>query len=249
VADRGGKVTSILCVGGFGQSAYLFSRLKARFQTDLPPAYSRRRCAGLASAAVADSENRSIEIMQPANAWTSVVRGAIELGLASNIVTERKCHYHYGIKCDPTYNHGTHPIESKVWDDYDQCFRASGGMRWYIPKGEPVSTERKIKLGFSCTYTEHPLNNRVFLIITDLKCSENEVQPLMHNSNDCSSVCTITADLSGLPRSKFRSKTVKGKKMWRLFYYLVMTINSADIEFHLEIDDKVFGSVTASFDH
>src|SRR5204863_9586674 len=51
------QIRAILLVGGFGQSNYLRERLRSSF-------------------------GPSIDILQPPNAWTAVVRGAVMMGLA-----------------------------------------------------------------------------------------------------------------------------------------------------------------------
>jgi len=70
VRDQGRKVAAIMCVGGWGQSAYLYTRLKSHFKTELPPPYTprRRKWPSRNNAAVTDTGHASIEIMQPLNA-------------------------------------------------------------------------------------------------------------------------------------------------------------------------------------
>ena len=76
IRQKGGIVSGIVLVGGFGQSNYLFHRLKAHFNTSAPPPYSERP-----THATADNTPQAVEIMQPVYAWTAVVRGAVLRGL------------------------------------------------------------------------------------------------------------------------------------------------------------------------
>lgn len=68
-------IKAVLLVGGFGQNLYLKERLRA-------------------------SISSSIEVRQPANAWTAVVRGAVMVGAQTDAVQllSRQARKHYGIK-------------------------------------------------------------------------------------------------------------------------------------------------------
>lgn len=80
------KISSVLLVGGFGQNNYLKERLR-------------------------ESLGRSIIVLQPPNAWTAVVRGAVMMGLAransklaSVGLVSRAARKHYGIKLRTVYD-------------------------------------------------------------------------------------------------------------------------------------------------
>lgn len=85
----GGKAKSVLLVGGFGQNTYM----KERLRESLP----------------------NIEILQPPNAWTAIVRGAVMMGLSnantslSTVqVVSRRARKHYGMKLDVKYVKSIH---------------------------------------------------------------------------------------------------------------------------------------------
>ena len=74
------KVSAVLLVGGFGQNNYLKERLRMTL-------------------------GKSILVLQPPNAWTAVVRGAVMLGLARAIpklaavgLVSRAARKHYGVE-------------------------------------------------------------------------------------------------------------------------------------------------------
>lgn len=84
----GGSVTAVLLVGGFGQSQYLKSRIKAAI-------------------------NSSIQVLQPANGWTAVVQGAAMIGLSRvNIslgrvdIATRVARKHYGTELATKFDEG-----------------------------------------------------------------------------------------------------------------------------------------------
>src|SRR6478735_559279 len=69
--SKGGIVSGIILVGGFGQSDYLYRRLKNHFASAAPPPYSEHPTH---QQPIASHEGfSSIEVMQPVYAWTAVV--------------------------------------------------------------------------------------------------------------------------------------------------------------------------------
>jgi len=88
-------VRTVLLVGGFGQNNYLKQRLRAA----LGPA---------------------VEILQPPNAWTAVVRGAVMMGLAraDSALTavgmaSRSARKHYGITLNYAFDKSAHDETKK----------------------------------------------------------------------------------------------------------------------------------------
>ncbi|KAL9087723.1 MAG: hypothetical protein Q9165_006490 [Trypethelium subeluteriae] len=82
IRENGGVVKGIVLVGGFGQSNYLYQRLKAHFNSAPPPPYTERPTHQVADAGA----HRTVEVMQPLYAWTAVVRGAVLRGLEGSMV-------------------------------------------------------------------------------------------------------------------------------------------------------------------
>ena len=91
-------VKAVLLVGGFGQSSYLKERLRN---------------------ALAET-NHEIEVLQPPDAWTAVVRGAVMKGLANHDdklaavhIGPRAARKHYGLICARNFIAGKHTESSK----------------------------------------------------------------------------------------------------------------------------------------
>jgi molecular chaperone DnaK (HSP70) len=89
------KVTAVLLVGGFGQNNYLKERLRA-------------------------SLGSGILVLQPPNAWTAVVRGAVMLGLAranSKLaavgLVSRAARKHYGVNANVNFKKDIHDDAGK----------------------------------------------------------------------------------------------------------------------------------------
>jgi len=88
------EIRAILLVGGFGQNSYLKERLR--------------------------SSLGGIEVLQPPNAWTAIVRGAVMVGLshanpklAAVGVVSRAARKHYGLELNVEYVSDSHDDSKK----------------------------------------------------------------------------------------------------------------------------------------
>lgn len=144
VRSRGGVVSGIVLVGGFGQSDYLYRRMKAHFTSAAPPPYTERPTH--ASGAGPAAENGSIEVMQPVYAWTAVVRGAVLRGLEGSMVISRKARMHYGTSYATVYDEEKHSVSERYWSPLWERWMVSDRMQWHIAK---VSLGPKTLLGAS----------------------------------------------------------------------------------------------------
>lgn len=138
--NNGGVVSGIVLVGGFGQSDYLYRKLKSHFTTSTaPPPYSERPTHAIVHAGLGRSddsldEQGSIEVMQPVYAWTAVVRGAVLRGLEGNIVISRKARMHYGTSYATVYDEGKHLVSERYWSPLWERWMVSDRMQWHIAK-------------------------------------------------------------------------------------------------------------------
>lgn len=131
IRKKGGIVSGIVLVGGFGQSNYLYKRLKAHFNTAAPPPYSERPTHAQANAVI---EAGSVEVMQPVYAWTAVVRGAVLRGLEGSMVITRKSRYHYGTSYATVYDEEKHQVSERYWSPLWERWMVSDRMQWHIAK-------------------------------------------------------------------------------------------------------------------
>jgi hypothetical protein len=129
--NKGGIVSGIVLVGGFGQSEHLYKRLKGHFTSGAPPPYSERPTHAMARAI---GENGSIEVMQPLYAWTAVVRGAVLRGLEGNMVISRKARMHYGTSYATVYDEEKHSVSERYWSPLWERWMVSDRMQWHIAK-------------------------------------------------------------------------------------------------------------------
>ena len=128
---KGGVVSRIILVGGFGGSDYLYRRLKAHFTSAAPPPYSERPSHANSTSF---HDHGSIEVMQPPNAWTAVVRGAVLRGLEGNMVISRKARMHYGTSYATVFDEEKHSVSERYWSPLWERWMVSDRMQWHIAK-------------------------------------------------------------------------------------------------------------------
>lgn len=114
------EVKAIVLVGGFGRSTYLRERLQAHVGMD-------------------------IRILQPGNAWTAVVEGAVLKGLSEAVTADnqitilnRKARKNFGFEVSNPFNHILHHsiAGKKRWDSYTGQ-DVVDVMQWFIRKVRP----------------------------------------------------------------------------------------------------------------
>ena len=129
IRAKGGLVCGIVLVGGFGQSTYLYNRMKTHFSDAPPPPYSERPTHAMAA-----SNLQSVEIYHPVHAWTAVVRGAVLRGLEGNMVVSRRSRWHYGTSFATVFDETKHSISDRYWSPLWERWMVSDRMQWHIAK-------------------------------------------------------------------------------------------------------------------
>ncbi|KAG7294343.1 hypothetical protein NEMBOFW57_004414 [Staphylotrichum longicolle] len=236
---KGGIVSGIILVGGFGQSDYLYRRLKNHFTSAAPPPYSERPT----SSNIDLRERPSIEVMQPVYAWTAVVRGAVLRGLEGNMVISRKSRMHYGTSYATVYDETKHSVMERYWSPLWERWMVSDRMQWHIAKGEAISPLQPIAFH----YTRNFRPGQSLSVTDDLIACEADEPPKAY-TRDLVHVCTLTTDLSAVPRSLFtRLTTTRGVEFDNLDFTLEMIVDSAGLGFELKVDGVRYGRVDAEF--
>ncbi|KAI1766565.1 actin-like ATPase domain-containing protein [Hypoxylon sp. FL1150] len=240
--SKGGIVSGIILVGGFGQSDYLYRRLKAHFTSAAPPPYTERPTHATSVMAASDG-NGNIEVMQPVYAWTAVVRGAVLRGLEGNMVISRKARMHYGTSYATVYDEEKHSVSERYWSPLWERWMVSDRMQWHIAKGEAISPLSPIAFH----YTRNFRPGQSLVVTDDLIGCEADEAPAAY-SRDLVHVCTLTTDLSAVPRSLFtRLTTTRGVEFDNLDFTLEMIVDSAGLGFELKVDGVRYGRVEAEF--
>ncbi|KAJ5931069.1 hypothetical protein N7466_006562 [Penicillium verhagenii] len=217
VQNAGLSAKAIVLVGGLGASAYLYNRLKSYF--------------------------KEMEIMQPLNAWSAVVRGAVYRGIQGNQVENRKARSHYGIEISAIFDPTKHRREDRYWCDFYEKWLARYQMQWYIHKGDAISEDRPITFPF---WRRVPTNSSL-TFQDDLKfCLIQDAPPIV--TSDVAVLCTLTSDLSRIPKELFEKLTnSRGVEYYVIKFELVLTPFSASMLFELQFNGERYGSVQAEY--
>ncbi|EMC96848.1 hypothetical protein BAUCODRAFT_70194 [Baudoinia panamericana UAMH 10762] len=238
IKSKDGVVSGIVLVGGFGQSNYLYTRLKQHFNSVPPPPYTEQPTHAVAAAA-----QHSVEVLQPMHAWTAVVRGAVLRGIEGSVVDKRRSRWHYGTSYATVFDEKKHPVEDRYWSPLWERWMVSDRMQWHIAKGTPISADQPI----SFHYTRNFRPGQSLIVEDDLIGCETETAPDAFGKA-LVKVCTLTTDLNSVPRSLFtRLTTTKGIEFDNLDFELHMKIESANLVFELRVDGVKYGSVQADF--
>lgn len=129
IRAKAGHVAAIVLVGGFGQSNYMYKKMKAHFGAAPPPPYSERP-----PSTVGNDLNEPIEVMHPMYAWTAVVRGAVIRGLEGSMVISRRSRWHYGTSYATVFDEMKHPVKDRYWSPLWERWMVSDRMQWHIAK-------------------------------------------------------------------------------------------------------------------
>ncbi|KAF2718371.1 actin-like ATPase domain-containing protein [Polychaeton citri CBS 116435] len=237
-------VNGVLLVGGFGQSSYVAKRLKQYFTGD-PPPYSKTD-----NHPPGNNGATAFEVMQPPNAWTAVVRGAVLLGIeVKDLVLYRKSRRHYGIKCNQVFDPHQHPASCQYLDVLEGIYHANNCLPWFIRKNEQVSSERPILFPFYWTRLPQqfgPKPQHIMLCIC-----ESDVAPAgLHSDADNSTVrtlCRSEVDLSIVPQHLWAGK-IGLVRYDRLDCKVGMRVESGGLRLDLRAGDAIYGEMVAEFE-
>ncbi|KAK5744403.1 hypothetical protein LTR17_002113 [Elasticomyces elasticus] len=226
VRSSGAEVNGLLLVGGFGQSECLMKALQARFSTGV----------------------HKIEVMQPVNAWTAVVRGAVLRGLeGAEMVTTRKARRHYGVSCSELFDASRHPASCKKWDDTEEKWVADNRMSWAIVKGQTVSSTTPVLVPFYRTFVAGQSKT----VTEELVISDADSAPSAFSLTPGSGTrvsCRMLVNLNTVPANLWEvDRNSRGKAYHRLNYKIGMQIESGGLRFDFRVDDVVYGRVNATF--
>ncbi|KAF7859445.1 uncharacterized protein EAF02_010893 [Botrytis sinoallii] len=211
-------IKAIILVGGFGCSGYLKSRL--------------------------DQEHPTIQVIQPHDAWSAIVKGAVLTQLPQKVmVVSTQATRHYGITASNIY----HDIEDKGYPKFMDVYGKwrTRRMTWYIQRGDNLQRPQKIR--FSFYRTIHSISDENLIFREHLEHCEVDSAPIRPDPTVAVN-CSLQVDLRSVDPKTFREKTDRlGNPCWDVHYKLVVTINSAIMMFSLEYKGKNMGSVKARY--
>ncbi|KAH0366906.1 actin-like ATPase domain-containing protein, partial [Aureobasidium melanogenum] len=243
LAAYGKTAKGCILVGGFGNSGYLYKCLKSRFaDEDPPPQYTLG-----AGESVPEPDTRFV-VLQPVNAWTAVVRGAVLSSLQRKLVLSRKARRHYGILCNSPFHAGEHSEKNKYWDSKQLQYRARNQLDWHIKKNDDLPTDQPILLGFHRTWFYHegfPESMTSTIIVSDAPDAPDEYEM----SHETRVLCRLEVNLNSVPRRHYEVRYNSAGECYRyLSHDIGLTVQSGALCFDLRVGGVVYGVVRADFE-
>lgn len=187
-------------------------------------------------------------VLQPANAWTAVVRGAVLSSLEGKMVHSRKARRHYGIKVCSKYDEDIHSEQNKYWDVHEEEFKATNQISWHVQRGDDLPTETPVLLGFYRTWNFHdtvPEYTNISIIVSDAIEAPDEYE----QDTDTRVLCKLKVNLGSVERKHFREHiNSTGIRYRSLTYKIGLSVRSGAIIFDLRVGGVVLGSVKVDFE-
>ncbi|KAI9683419.1 MAG: hypothetical protein M1829_005491 [Trizodia sp. TS-e1964] len=222
VSTNNDRVSFILLVGGFGESEYLYKRVDE---------WARQY---------------GIQVIQPREASTAIVRGAVLKGVEPSMGPQktevvRRARRSYGSPTSQIFVYGRHLEEDAYLDSLTGLKMARNQISWFIRKNQPMGEDEKFSHSFyrpfrKCLPWEDSL----------VSC-ELDVPPLRWDSS-VTKHCTIKSDLTHLHKSNFKRKWKNWRRYYTANYNLVIRVNGAKLNFELSYNNQTYGVASVEFD-
>ena len=240
--NQGKRISGIVLVGGFGQSNCLFRVLQDRYANAAPPPPYPGTEKGRTESAP------RFEVMQPNNAWTAVVRGAVLRGLeGQDLVLSRKARRHYGVSHRADFDPKIHLKSERVWDGDEEKWMVDDRVKWYIRKGRTCKADDPVLFPFYNTFRDGMGKTQV----SNLVVCDDDDPPDIYDPSDSGPVrelCKLPVNLDSVPGRLWKTETnSKGQRYEKLDYHLGMQIDSGGLRFDQRVDGVVYGDVVAEF--
>lgn len=236
--DRANKsVTGILLVGGFGESKYLKKYLSEKLEAEF---------------------RREIQVLQPIDAWSAIVRGAVHDGLAvhqtgelnNGMLESRRARYSYGVPCSLPFVPGVHPVENRYFDKLTCQFYCRGGMSWFIKKNQELVCGEPIKLEMESNLAENYTDDALIQVQSVMVC-DSEDPPELREDGAVESLLVFTNNFKS-QKSKFVKKMspITREPFWCIPIDSVLRYDSAELKFSTEMLGKKVGTApSVSYSH
>jgi len=214
----------LILVGGFGKSKILMQEIKNTFSSFAP----------------------GFEVINPNFSWSAVAVGAVIHRLeGASVVTSRICRRHYGIITRLYYEEGVHSQASKTWDVDEEAYYADNVIRWHATKGLSIQGEQCISIPFYITGSAPSTSELLEMVVSD----EDNPPLEFEHTQKTRRLCSITADLSNVPRKSWLSrKTSNGNTYVYLKYNVGLTFGPGGLQFDVRVGDKIVGTAKADYE-
>ncbi|KAG6218859.1 hypothetical protein E4U50_008121 [Claviceps purpurea] len=217
--DRG--VSGVFLVGGFGSSHYLMQRVKQHFH--------------------------QIQILQPDDAWAAIVKGAVLSKLPTQAAVTSTCATrHYGTRCSEIYK-ASRDAGERTYLDREGRTRVTT-MDWFIVTGDDILRDQRFEIVIEFIFDDINYFSALTPTSSLWQCEDRIAPPHPSKAKKLDHNCTVTADLTGVPKHKFHpQRDTKGKLYYTLDITLVVTLKSAVMTFSMEVGGEEMGSAEVDY--
>ncbi|KAL8947831.1 MAG: hypothetical protein Q9222_005928 [Ikaeria aurantiellina] len=232
------SVDLIILVGGFGESEYLYQRVLGWAKTT------------------------SIRVLQPREASTAIVRGAVMKGLETIGIPRtkiaRRARRWYGVTVNETFVNGQHPITDRYTNPHTGQTLAKNQIRWFIEKDQLIPDEQTFRKSCLPEYLRKQIHSvpghafhRDFRHLSaweDSLVSCSADTPPSRFEPPVVKLCTITSDLTHVQKKRF-TRHWRGLRPYKTAHYILcLGVQDNNLAFKLEFRGHQYGLANIEFD-
>ncbi|KAF3916260.1 hypothetical protein ABW21_db0201684 [Orbilia brochopaga] len=211
-----GKLTTIILVGGFGESQYLYKRLQNWGLKHNPP----------------------LTVINPPKSWSAIVRGAVLQALRPSVGT-RKLRCHYGFKLTTDYDAKYHKKGDARLCVWRRTWVIDDNVKWAARLGDDCSEDKEIRFDVFFDLTSNS-NLKSGYELRLLGCRYHDA-PRECSSDKVFGIGRVPLDFSGIKLRSLPKRMVDGKAHYQNNCTVKMRIGSADASFSVWSGEKCYG--------
>ncbi|VUC36482.1 unnamed protein product [Clonostachys rosea] len=238
--EKSGKknVKAVTLVGGLGSSSYLQQFLAARYgnKLDVIQATGVKPRTAICRGAIfkgflerpTDNPNFPKTAMAPMSVVSIIARSSL------------------GVSYSELFQYGVHREEDKYLDESEGVWRAKNQMRWYLKKGEAVSSDHPVRHEFYRSYEDEDEFEGNFADAM-LQCDDD--CPPERKTSSVKTLCTVNSRLDHISFEDLEDYIApNGRELKKVSYGIEMVPSGASTLFCVYYGDERLGSENATFD-
>ncbi|KAK6357992.1 hypothetical protein TWF730_007346 [Orbilia blumenaviensis] len=215
--ETAGKLSTIILVGGFGESRYLYNKLEEWAQQQSPP----------------------LKVVNPTKSWSAIARGAVLQALRPAVRT-RKLRCHYGFEMVTEFDPKYHKRKDAMLCQWSGQWVVDDNVQWAASMGDDCSEEKEFC--FNVFYEVIASSDLKTCCELRLLGSRYHDAPREASSPKVFNLGLVPLDFSDLSLKTLPKKRVEGEMNYQINCVVRMKVGSADASFSVWIDDKCYAS-------
>ncbi|KAF2102251.1 actin-like ATPase domain-containing protein [Rhizodiscina lignyota] len=191
--------------------------------------------------------NTHIEVIQPIDAWSAIVKGAVLSKLPREVIVESTiAPRHYGVITGTIYDPQKHQGQNIYEAIWDQTLRVDE-MLWFIHKNEDIVMSREKSQTFFHNLPNDPTRGDFIREYVLMMCDEDDASK--YPDDTVRRCCKLNVDLKGIPKTSIQKlkRPSDGLKYSKVNFKLIVRSQGARMVFSYECGGKEYGSVEAIY--